>query len=175
MIPRRETPSALQLSSVTPTLCGSQIFYPEVALCPTQAASSNPSGYSNVCHALALVEGLRWAATAPRYAALHCAALYCAALHCSALHCTVLCCTTLYNTTLYCAALYCTVQHPLPRLLQSAKMLVPFPVQYAPHRHIGSLYFPSLFVSFFLKYAYAVDNEKDIAVYPLCCAAACNL
>ena len=106
MIPWRETPSALQLSSVTPTLCGSQIFYPEVALCPTQAASSNPSGYSNVCHALALVEGLRWAATAPRYAALHCAALYCAALHCTVLCCTTLHCTTLHYTVPHCTALY---------------------------------------------------------------------
>ena len=114
MIPRRETPSALQLSSVTPTLCGSQIFYPEVALCPTQAASSNPSGYSNVCHALALVEGLRWAATAPRYAALHCAALYCAALHCSALHCTVLCCTTLHCTTLHYTVPHCTALYSIP-------------------------------------------------------------
>ena len=154
MIPRRETPSALQLSSVAPTLYGSQIFSPEVALCPIQAASSNPSGYSNVCHTLALVEGLRWAATAPRYAALHCAALYCAALHCGALHCTVLYCTVLYCAALHYTVLHYTilcrtVQHPLPRLLQSAKMLVPFPVQYAPHRHIGSLYFPRLFVSFF--------------------------
>ena len=109
MIPRRETPSALQLSSVTPTLCGSQIFYPEVALCPTQAASSNPSGYSNVCHALALVEGLHWAATAPRYAALHCAALYCAALHC-----TVLCCTTLHCTTLHYTVPHCTAPYSIP-------------------------------------------------------------
>lgn len=98
MIPRRETPSALQLSLVTLTLCGSQIFYPEVALCPTQAASSNPSGYSNVCHALAPVEGLRWAATTPRYAALYCAALYCAALHYTVLHYTILCRTVLHCT-----------------------------------------------------------------------------
>ena len=136
MIPRRETTSALQLSSVTPTLCGSQIFYPEVVLCPTQAASSSPSGYSNVCHALALVEGLRWAATVPHYAALHCAALHCAVLHCSALHCSVVSnvchalalveglrwaatvphyaafhCAALHCATLHCAALHYTVLH----------------------------------------------------------------
>ena len=104
----------------------------------------------------------------------HCTVLHYTVVHYTVLYCAALHYTVLHYTTLYCAALYCTIQHPLPHLLQSAKMLVPFPVQYAPHRHIGSLYFPSLFVSF-LKYAYAVDNEKDIAVYPLCCAAACHL
>ena len=149
-------------------------------------------GYSNVCHALALVEGLRWAATAPHYAALHCTAL-----HYTALHCTALCCTTLYYTTLYCTVLhytvlccttlYCTTLHctvprrtalysiPCPAFANQPKHSSPSRSSTPPIVTSGLSTSLARSIRFFCKYAYTVDDEKDIAVYPLCRTAACNL
>ena len=141
-------------------------------------------GYSSVCHALALAEGLRWAATAPHYAALHCTALCCTTLYCTILYCTTLYCTILYCAVLHGTALHCTVPRctalysiPCPAFANQPKHWSPSRSSTPPivTSDLSTSLAHSLRFFYFFKYASTVDNEKDVAVYPLCRAAAFNL